>query len=217
MKKSNSNKNLIWDFSLRVFHILLILFIIGSIVSAKYDNLYVHQFFGVAILGLICFRILWGFIGSYYSRFKSFNLSLKEISKQFKTIHPKNSIRTPLGSYSTLTFLIVLLILSSSGLFSSDDILYDGPLVFLAPNYVNFWTYIHNILHYLLYLLIIIHVCAIFYYQFSRKDEIIQRILTGYYKINEIKVHSIKDNPKKGIILLLFFIFLPLLAIYFFN
>ena len=37
----------VWDLCLRLFHFLLMLLIIGSIVSAKLDRLDVHQYFGV--------------------------------------------------------------------------------------------------------------------------------------------------------------------------
>ena len=40
--------------------------VIGSILSAKLDMLNLHQYFGVSLLGLISFRILWGFVGTYY-------------------------------------------------------------------------------------------------------------------------------------------------------
>ena len=56
----------VWDLCLRLFHFLLILLIIGSIVSAKLDRFDVHQYFGIMILGLLCFRILWGLFGTYY-------------------------------------------------------------------------------------------------------------------------------------------------------
>ena len=140
-----------------------------TVITAKLNLLFIHEYFGLFILGLICFRIIWGFIGTYYSRFESFNLSIKEALIQFSKNYNNTSIRTALGSYSTLVFLLVLLILTISGLFSSDDILYDGPLTFLMPKYINFWTLIHNIFHYFLYCLIIFHLFAISYYQFIRK------------------------------------------------
>ena len=68
----NGNKNLIWDLSLRIYHFLLIILVLGLILSAKLDRLDIHQYLGVAILGLLIFRIVWGFLGSYTSKFKSF-------------------------------------------------------------------------------------------------------------------------------------------------
>jgi len=110
------------------------------------------------------FRILWGFVGTYYSKFKSFNLSVIDGLSQFSKANSISSVRTPIGSYSSLIFIIALLSISVSGLFSSDDVLYDAPLAFLSPDYTSYFTYIHNILHYLLYSLITIHILAIMYY-----------------------------------------------------
>ena len=77
--KKKDNKVKVWDLSLRVFHFILIVLTIGSFISAKFDMLNIHQYFGVSLLGLISFRILWGFIGTNYSRFDSFNLSIKSL------------------------------------------------------------------------------------------------------------------------------------------
>jgi cytochrome b len=211
MKKNEINSKMVWDLSLRLFHFILIILVIGLIVTAKSDFLYIHQYFGLGLLGLLCFRIVWGFVGSHYSRFKSFNLSFKESLMQFSQGYHNKSVRTPIGSFSSLFFLITLLILSVSGLFSSDDILYDGPLTFLTPNYTSVWTYIHNLFHYVLYSLVTIHLLAIFYYQLFKKNKIIQRMFDGYAKSNEIDLVSINEKSMKGILFLLFLVFLPII------
>ena len=216
MKKKIRNKK-IWDLPLRLFHISLILFVIGSISSAKMNMLDLHQYFGVALLGLIFFRILWGFFGTYYSRFTSFNLSIIDALSQFSKTNNITSIRTPIGCYSTIIIMMVLLSISVSGLFSSDDILYDAPLSFLTPNLTSDWTYIHNILHYMLYILIGIHILAILYYQIVKKMKIIERVLDGYSRIEKINIVSINEKPLIGILLLLILTFLPVLILLYFN
>jgi cytochrome b len=210
-KKLNSKKLMVWDFSLRIFHFALILLVMGSFFTAKADLLFVHEYFGLCLLGLIFFRIIWGFVGTYYSRFESFNFSLEKALTQFSKNYKNSSVRTPLGSYSTLVFLIVILVLTISGLFSSDDILYDGPLTFLMPKYINFWTLIHNIFHYFLYFLIFFHLIAIGYYQFFKKNMIVQRIFYGYSKTIDVNLILIKDKPVKGILFLFISVFLPFL------
>jgi cytochrome b len=176
----------------------------------------IHQYFGVSLLGLIFFRILWGFIGSYYSKFKSFNISIKGAFTQFSKNNQNKTIRTSLGSFSTLSFIIVLFILSISGLFSSDDILYDAPLAHLAPNYVYFWTDIHNLFHFLLYYLVGIHILAILYYQIIKKHKIIERMVDGYTRINQTSVKPIDEKPLKGMLLMFIFILIPILILSFF-
>ena len=216
MKENIRNKK-IWDLPLRLFHLSLILVVIGSIISAKLNMLDLHQYFGVALLGLVFFRILWGFFGTYYSRFTSFNLSIVDALSQFSKTNNISSIRTPIGCYSTLIFMMVLLSISVSGLFSSDDILYDAPLSFLTPNLTSDWTYIHNILHYLLYILIGIHILAIMYYQIVKKMKIIERVLDGYSRIEKINIVSINEKPLIGILLLLILTFSPILILLYFN
>jgi cytochrome b len=209
--KKKDNKVKVWDLSLRLFHFVLIFLIIGSYISAKLDMLNIHQYFGVSLLGLISFRILWGFIGTNYSRFASFNISIKGALAQFSKQNQNKSIRTPLGSFSTLSFIFVLLVLSISGLFSSDDILYDAPLAYLAPKYVYFWTDIHNLFHFILYFLVGIHILAITYYQVFKKHKIIERMVDGYTRINKTSVTPINEKPIKGVLLIFIFILTPIL------
>ena len=213
MQNKHNSKTKIWDLSLRLFHIFLILLIIGSIASAKLNILEIHQFFGVSLLGLISFRILWGFIGTYYSRFKTFNLSIREALNQFS--NKKNNdgyiIKTPLGSYSTIMFILVLIILSISGLFSSDDILYDGPLAYLTPKHTSYWIKIHDYSHYILYFLISVHILAILYYQKIKKYNLIQRMFGFYFKIDQNVSTPKNEKPLKGLLILLLFTVMPVL------
>ena len=215
--KEKIRKKKIWDLPLRLFHLSLILFVIGCILSAKLNMLDLHQYFGVALLGLVFFRILWGFFGTFYSRFTSFNLSIVDALSQFSKTNNITSIRTPIGCYSTIIFIIILLSICVSGLFSSDDILYDAPLSFLTPNLTSDWTYIHNILHYFLYVLIGIHILAILFYQIVKKMKIIERVLDGYSRIETINIVSINEKPLIGILLLLFLTILPILILLYFN
>ena len=213
MQDKHNSKIKIWDLSLRCFHILLILLIVGSIASAKLNALEVHQFFGISLLGLISFRILWGFIGTNYSRFKTFNLSIREALNQFS--NKKNNdgyiIKTPLGSYSTIMFILILMVLSISGLFSSDDVLYDGPLAYLTPKYTSYWVKIHNYSHYILYCLISVHILAILYYQKIKKYNLLQRMFGFYFKIDQNVSKPKSEKPLKGLLILLLFTIMPVL------
>ena len=207
----------VWDLCLRLFHFLLMLLIIGSIVSAKLDRLDVHQYFGIMILGLLCFRILWGLFGTYYSTFKSFVISPHAVYLYISGQYHNQSLRNPLGSYSVVTFIIVIFFLVISGLFSSDDVMYDGPLVYLTPNYVFHWTKMHNVLHFVLYGLIILHLTAVFYYQYLKKHQIIQQIFDGYARNINFKPRSIKEKYVfKGISFLLIFLSLPVIILWYF-
>ena len=211
----NHNKKLLWDLCLRLFHFFLIILVFGLILSAKFDRLDIHQFLGVAMLGLLIFRFIWGFVGSYTSKFKSFNLSAYQLYSFFAGKYETKRVRSPIGSLSVVTFIFTLSVLTISGLFSSDDVLYDAPLAFLTPKYINFFTKVHNVSHYILYFLLTLHLTAIFYYQFFKKNKIIQQFVDGYSRNEEIEIKSINKNSTKGIYLLLILISLPMILLWF--
>ena len=48
---------IVWDFPLRLFHWSLFICVVGAIISAKTGVLWVHERFGLAVLGLVTFRI----------------------------------------------------------------------------------------------------------------------------------------------------------------
>jgi cytochrome b len=61
----------VWDWPLRLFHWTLA----ASVLVAWFTpNIYdtVHRIAGYTVLGLIAFRLIWGFAGTRYSRFRSF-------------------------------------------------------------------------------------------------------------------------------------------------
>ena len=63
---------LVWDLPTRVFHWLFALSFVAAYVTSEDDWLTFHVTFGYAVLGLVAFRLLWGFAGTRYARFASF-------------------------------------------------------------------------------------------------------------------------------------------------
>jgi len=185
---------MIWDLNIRIFHLMLIITITISIISGKLSYFYIHEISGITLFFLILFRIYWGFFGGHYSKFKNFNLNKNFLLNYLKKKEKKYFGHNPLGSLSIYSIFVLILLTSLSGMFSSDDIFYDGPFVKFAPQFVGIFTNIHDILHYFLYSLIILHLCAVSYYQFFLKEEIINQMIDGKSKD---KNFIQKDYPSK--------------------
>ena len=198
---------MIWDLNIRIFHLMLIITIIISIISGKFSYFYIHEISGITLFFLILFRIYWGFFGGYYSKFKNFNLNKNSFFNYFKNKKKKYFGHNPLGSLSIFSFFVLILLTSLSGMFSSDDIFYDGPFVKLAPQLVEIFTNIHDILHYFLYLLIILHLSAVSYYQFFLKEKIINQMIDGKSKDKNFiqKDYPSKKNGYALLVLILIF------------
>jgi cytochrome b len=64
----------VWDLPTRVFHWLLVLLVTLAFVTGKMGGtaMQYHMWKGAAILVLVLFRVLWGFLGGMPSRFATF-------------------------------------------------------------------------------------------------------------------------------------------------
>jgi cytochrome b len=71
-----SEKLRVWDLPVRVFHWLLAASFAGAHVVSESERLRgVHVILGYTTLGLIAFRVMWGFVGPAFARFRSFLFS----------------------------------------------------------------------------------------------------------------------------------------------
>ena len=75
-----SKRILVWDVPTRVFHWLLVLSFTGAYLTAESERYRdIHVVLGYTMLGLLAFRLLWGFFGTRYAQFRSFLFSPSEI------------------------------------------------------------------------------------------------------------------------------------------
>jgi len=67
-----TTKYLIWDLPLRIFHWVLVISLLATWYTSDQDNGLIdyHLICGYTVLGLIVFRIVWGFIGTRHSQSK---------------------------------------------------------------------------------------------------------------------------------------------------
>lgn len=172
----------IWDLPTRVFHGLLALCVIGSVVSVKFGGNAIawHFRFGYAILALLLFRLIWGFVGPRYARFTSFPPDPRAALANLRgAAHPAGG-HNPLGAFSVYAMLAALAFQAVSGLFANDSIMWDGPLrpwvTEATSELVTRW---HRLNRYLLLGLIGLHLAAIAWYSLRRGQRLVGPMLTG--------------------------------------
>ncbi len=175
-------KSYVWDLPIRLFHWLLAGCVIGAFVTAKIGgNLMVwHGRLGLIILGLLAFRIVWGFVGTTYARFAVFVRGPATIMAYLRGAWQGQG-HNPLGALSVLALLGLLSVQAATGLFANDDIAYNGYLVPLVGNELSGQIAgIHRLMEYALMLLVALHIGAILFYAHIRKHNLVKPMLTGW-------------------------------------
>lgn len=178
----------VWDLPTRVFHWTLVALVAGAFVTEKMGGnaMVWHGRIGLAILGLLVFRIAWGFLGSTYARFGQFVRGPAVIRDYLKgRWHGLG--HTPLGALSVLALLSVLSVQAITGLFASeDDVAFEGPLYPLVSSRMSDWiTEIHEAMEGPLLLLVAAHIAAILFYIHVKKDSLVKPMLTGWKEAPE--------------------------------
>jgi cytochrome b len=173
----------VWDLPVRLFHWILAGLIIAAVVTENIGgNAMIWHFrIGYAVLTLLGFRLLWGVVGPRYARFSSF---LYSPSALIAYLRNPSAFRlpghSPLGALSVFALLLVLLGQAASGLFTTDDIAFDGPMVkFASEEWVSRLTWYHTeVSAYLVYFFVGLHMAAIAFYALRGRN-LVAPMITG--------------------------------------
>jgi cytochrome b len=175
----------VWDLPTRLFHWLLLASVTGAVATAQIGgNLMDWHFrFGACTLGLLAFRLAWGFIGPRYARFSSFVYTPRVVLRSLRQLRnekTRHAGHSPSGALSVFALLGILLTQVLSGLFSSDSIGTDGPMTrYASEATVNWATWVHHTVQWMIYGLVALHVAAVMAYLLVKKDNLIRSMLDG--------------------------------------
>ncbi|MEG2047905.1 MAG: cytochrome b/b6 domain-containing protein [Comamonas sp.] len=174
----------IWDLPTRLFHWLLAACVIALIVTAKIGGnaMEWHLRLGHAVLALLMFRIIWGLVGGYWSRFSTFTPSPARLLRYLRQPAAAATVgHNPLGALSVLALLLVLVLQVGTGLVSDDEIAFAGPLTrFVSGDTIAWATGWHKDWgQWLLLGLLALHLCAIAFYAVVRRKPLVPAMLHG--------------------------------------
>jgi cytochrome b len=160
----------VWDLPVRLFHWLLTGLIAFSWWSVEYHHTDWHIWSGCAILALLIFRLLWGFVGSSTARFANFVRGPRSLAAYWSGKWSGIG-HNPLGALSVLALLGAVAVQVGLGLVSQDeDGIYMGPLAGLVSSDASDQARdIHELWFYVILTLIALHLVAIVYYRLRGK------------------------------------------------
>jgi cytochrome b len=172
----------LWDLPVRIFHWSLVIAVLVAFVTAKLGGDWMdwHGCAGLAIVGLVTFRLVWGIVGSTHARFLSFAPTPARL-RAYLTGRWHGIGHNPLGALSVFGLLGLLAVQAGTGLFSNDDIAFDGPLSDLVEKArSDSLTGLHHQLSDVLLVLLGLHVLAIAFYLVVKKHNLIKPMVTGW-------------------------------------
>ena len=174
----------VWDFSIRLFHWLVVVLVAAAYASWRLNWMVWHEWIGDALLALLLFRLLWGFFGSETARFSRFLTSPRIAFEHLKYALVREPDRqvghNPAGGWMALFLLALVLAETLSGLYVANDIADVGPLTGIVPAAVaNAIDASHAILWDVLLAAIVLHVLAIFGYAAVKGQNLLLPMITG--------------------------------------
>jgi cytochrome b len=177
----------LWDLPTRIHHWLLVVLVALAFVTGLSGGDWInwHGRIGLAILGLLVFRLAWGLVGSTYARFSQFVRGPRTMLDYLRG-HWHGLGHNPLGALSVLALLGVLLAQGLLGLFTTDDIAFKGPLhALIDSDSADSLSGLHRQMIWVIGAIVCLHIAATLFYTFVRKDNLIRPMITGYKATSE--------------------------------
>ncbi|MDE1148083.1 MAG: cytochrome b/b6 domain-containing protein [Azospirillaceae bacterium] len=180
----------VWDLPIRLFHWLLVADLAGLWWTATHDNLELHFKLGYCALGLLLFRLIWGFVGSTQARFSQFlkgpGAVLRHVGHMARPGRlPLERGHNALGGWAVVALLLVLAAQVGTGLFAVDeDGIEEGPLAHRVSGAVSkLARRLHHLNFSIIQIVVLIHVVAVLFYLVVKRENLIRPMVTGWKRL----------------------------------
>lgn len=178
MQQIQSALTPVFDLAVRLFHWLQVLLLAALWYSAEQEWYGIHQLLAYTLASLLGARLIWGLMGSETARFHHFVPGFRQLQHYLATKAPAVG-HNPLSALMILVLLLLVALQFISGLMTTDEVMTEGPLYSLVPDWLSSlagsW---HELGFNLLLALITLHVLAAVRHQW-RGDKVISAMWHG--------------------------------------
>ena len=191
----------VWDLPTRLFHWLLVMLVVAMVGTGLAGKLEQHMVIGLALLALLLFRLIWGFVGNRQARFADFlagpGAALAYLRGLFGKNAPHYVGHNPVGGYAVFAMLALLLLQAVSGLFTSDDIATDGPLFGLVSSSVSArMSTLHRLTIDAIYIVVGIHLLATLFYLLVKRENLVKPMVTGNKQLEPAEADKVAASAQ---------------------
>lgn len=162
----------VWDVPTRVFHWSLVLSFCGAYLTAESERYRdIHVMLGYTVLGLIAFRLLWGFVGTRYARFSSFLFKPGDVIAYMASLAQGKAERyvghNPAGSVAIWLLLALALASGGSGVLLFQDIGGDA------------MEESHEVFSFAMLVVVLLHVAGVVVSSIMHGENLVRAMITG--------------------------------------
>jgi cytochrome b len=173
-----SQRILVWDVPTRVFHWLLVASFAGAFITSESERYRdIHVLLGYTLLGLIVFRLVWGFVGTRYAQFRSFLFKPVEIARYVASMlkaKPAHYVgHNPAGSLAVFMLLALGIITGVTGVMAFQDIGGDALEEF------------HELASDAMLAVVVLHVTGVLVSSVMHRENLVRAMITGYKPYRE--------------------------------
>ncbi|MCF6280620.1 MAG: cytochrome b/b6 domain-containing protein [Candidatus Polarisedimenticolaceae bacterium] len=184
----SSKTALVWNLPVRLFHWGVVCCFITAWSTLDSRYLDIHIFSGYSTMGLLLFRILWGWLGGPYARFSDFSFTGHEVLSHFKETmkgRPKPFIgHNPAGSWAIYLLIGLSAAITLSGLITLGGEEQHGPLAgLLSFSQGDIAHQIHELLAWSTLAVIAIHISGVLLESRLLNENLIRSMITGKKRI----------------------------------
>jgi cytochrome b len=180
-----ASRQRLWDWPVRICHWSMVVLIAACWWTAEIHDIVVHSYCAYVLLGVVVFRVYWGFWGGSTARFSQFVRRPGKVLAYMKTLPQRQAQisagHNPVGGYSVLALLSIMLLQIGLGLFAIDVDGFDGGpfadyLSFKTSRMMADW---HEVTFNVLLALIVLHIAAVLFYLVWRRQNLTAAMLHG--------------------------------------
>ena len=162
----------VWDPLVRIFHWSLAgSFAIAWLSSEYWDDL--HEWAGYAAAALVCFRLLWGIVGSRHARFSDFIKSPATVIAYVKDIISAREARyighNPAGGAMILALLAAMGVTALTGWLETTDAYYG----------IAWVQFTHKLFAHGLFVLVLLHLGGVLLASIRHKENLVRAMING--------------------------------------
>ena len=195
----------VWDVPTRLFHWLVVGLLAIQAVTGYIggETMRWHVVSGYAMLTLVVYRILWGFVGGTHARFASFIAGPGATWRFARRLFSRQAVpqvgHNPLGGWNVIILVTCLALQALSGLFANDGTGNEGPLASLVSIELSaLFSQFHRWNLKVLLVLSGLHVIAVLYHEIFKGERITLAMFTGVKRLPEAAVRERRDAMRKS-------------------